>query len=363
MLPSFSKWDAIGNEAVIVRSRLRELGIHSEIYCLQGFESGEARDVRTLKRDLDGLTGDRAVIYHFSVGSDLTRIWRGLPGRKILRYHNITPAQFFTRPDELHARHVCNLGRVQMPLAVEASHALLSDSRFNAAELERFRGAQPSSVVPVLRDYGRLTSLKTSESLAASLSARDVRNILFVGRVAPNKSQHDILQLIALFKQKSQRPVRAIIAGGFFSKSYQSVIHKFAAGLGLGFSDHWDMNADVICVGSISDEEMATLYRTARVFLSMSEHEGFGVPIVESMYFDLPVVAHRATAVPEVLGESAAFLMDKFNWDHAVETLSRALEDDVARAAEIKRCQKTREAYQLESCWQKFRESLGLGQS
>jgi glycosyltransferase involved in cell wall biosynthesis len=249
-----------------------------------------------------------------------------------------------------------------MPLAVEASHALLSDSRFNAAELERFRGAQSSSVVPVLRDYGRLTSLKTSESLAASLSARDVRNILFVGRVAPNKSQHDILQLIALFKQKSQRPVRAIIAGGFFSKSYQSVIQKFASGLGLVFAETWDMNADVICIGSISDEEMATLYRTARVFLSMSEHEGFGVPIVESMYFDLPVVAHRATAVPEILGDGA-FLIDKFDWDLSVETLSRALDDEIERAAEIKRCQKTREFYQLESCWQKFRESLALGKS
>lgn len=344
LLPNFSPRDAIGNEALLIRETLTREGFKSNIYSLDGVYSDISMPAGGLAADLAGQSNAK-VLFHYSVGSQLNKLWPKLNCERWLRYHNITPTQFFQRADELHARHMCGLGRIQLRAVVGTSQKIIADSEYNASEIKPFTN-QTIQVVPVFRDYHKLLSRPVDNNLIAKISDSSVLTVLFVGRVSPNKCHHDLLQLLALHRKISSRKVRLIFAGGYFSDSYKYVIQEFAGVLGLKLTHDWDFNADVMCLGSVSDEQLTTLYRSATLYASLSEHEGFGVPIVEAMYFDLPVFAHRCTAIPEILG-NGEFLVDKFNWPDAVQVFEKALIDTDVRCKEIERAKKWRERFGL----------------
>lgn len=351
LVPTYSPRDAIGSEVYLLRECLRNAGFKSDIYCRDGFRRGDSLSADRLQRDLEKNQGAN-VLFHFSIGTDLIALWSRIKCKRWLRYHNITPSEFFSRPDELHARHACSLGRLQLPQLVACSEVLVADSNFNAAELGRFT-SKKAHVIPVFRNYEGLVRGNTHPDLFKKINEHSVATVIFIGRVAPNKCHHDLLQLLALHKKISRRRVRVVFAGSYFSKSYQEIIANFASNLGLTLSDEWDFNADVIALGSISDEQLTTLYKSAKLYASMSEHEGFGVPIVEAMFFDLPVFAHSAAAVPEVLG-SGSFLVNKFDWVAALDVFEKALFDEPARDLELARVRKWREQFQLRHAEEKM---------
>ncbi len=355
ILPNFSPRDAIGTEASLMRDFLRSLGHQSEIYCLDGYQNGLALPSKKLMTDIAAhgkARSDTAVIFHFSVGTELSKLWPTLSCQRWLRYHNITPMQFFTRSDELHARYMCGLGRIQLPDVSKASDVLLADSSYNASELSSF-SEQPVHVIPVFRDYEALTQSPVDQDLASKLADKSVATVIFIGRVSPNKCHHDLLQLLSLHKKISSRKVRLIFAGGYFSASYKDIIHNFAHALGLTLASDWNFAADVLTLGSVRDSQLTTLYKSADLYASLSEHEGFGVPIVESMYFDLPVFAHHATAVSEILG-AGEFLVDKFNWLRTVKVFDDALFNKDLRAKEIARTKSWRTRFGLKRAKELF---------
>lgn len=345
LLPSYAPKDAIGTEVTILRDFLRSHGFHSEIYCQDKKLHNDAKPAGQLIRDVGGET-NTAILFHFSVGTDLTSLLSSVKCQRWLRYHNITPPNFFSRNDESAARHLCGLGRLQLPQVVFSSDVIISASNYNNNELQDFARCN-THVIPVLRDYGRLISSDYDQNLAEKFTDPSVATLLFVGRVAPNKCHHDILQLLALHNKISNRRVRAVFAGGYFSESYRQLIADFARSLNLKLSHHWDFDADVMSLGSISDAELVALFRSASLYVSMSEHEGFGVPIVESMFFDLPVYAHAAAAVPEVLG-SGQFLVNKFDWVTSLEVFEKALYDEKLRAKELERTRSWRQQFDLD---------------
>jgi glycosyltransferase involved in cell wall biosynthesis len=355
LLPSYAPRDAIGTEVSLLRDYLRSRGYQSDIYCQDKILNNGAKSAGSLADDL-AKQKHTVTLFHFSVGTELTNLWSGLGGKRWLRYHNITPGNFFGRPDESNSRHLCNLGRLQLPQVALSSDLVISDSSYNSREVEEFAGGR-THVIPVLRDYEALVQGQIESELFNKISDRAVATVLFVGRVAPNKCHHDILQILALHKKISSRRVRVIFAGGYFSESYQTVIAEFAKSLGLKLSHQWDFDADVMSLGSVTNEELTSLYKSATLYASMSEHEGFGVPIVESMYFDLPVYAHAAAAVPEVLGQGH-FLVDKFNWVAALDVFEKALFDETARSLELGRTRAWRRQFGLERARSMFLDLL-----
>ena len=149
-------------------------------------------------------------------------------------------------------------------------------------------------------------------------------NIIFVGRIAPNKRQEDVIRAFYFYKQLDP-DARLILAGsqtGF--ENYADRLRDYADKLGL---------RDVLFTGHVSFPELLAYYRTATAFLCMSEHEGFCVPLVESMYFNVPIAARKAAAVPDTLGGSGLLLEDNdpLVAAKAVERLVRdkKLRDDV----------------------------------
>jgi glycosyltransferase involved in cell wall biosynthesis len=130
----------------------------------------------------------------------------------------------------------------------------------------------------------------------------ETRNLLFLGRLAPNKKQEDLLKLLRYCRRVEPR-TRLILVGSTRLANYVNWLREFAYTFEL--EDH------IVITGHVSQEEMIAYYRVADLYVSMSEHEGFGKPLIESMYFDLPVLAFSSSAVPFTLGKAGVLFREK----------------------------------------------------
>ncbi len=328
ILPQLSPRDAIGTEALLIQGFLKQNGIGGEIFYDERGDNVFARPLDHLKNALDQ-NSSTVCLYHFSVGSAIPFRLLELGYRIWSRYHNITPGYFFNKPLEKSAQMACNLGRRQIPIVGLLSEALLSDSYYNAAEMAPHTSAK-TAVIPIFRDYDLLVS---KAKLAPRFIKSDGRKtILFVGRICPNKAQQDLVELLALDKRFGTKNTRLVLVGGFYSHDFKDAIVGFARDLGLNVSigSQIDWSADVIIPGSISDDEMAACYRDADVFASLSDHEGFGVPLVEAMSFGIPILAHKSSAVTETVG-NAGLMIDKADKISLLRGLERIIKDNDLR--------------------------------
>ena len=351
LLPSFSPRDAIGNEAVIMQRTLRGLGLRSEIFA----EQGEAKSLDDLfSTDL----AQSALLYHFSIASTIPGRIAPLKLPKLVRYHSITPPWFFNSQGELMAQQACSLGRQQIPMVGVIADAILADSAHNAAEINPY-SVKPATVMPLLRDYESLTQLAHRVDALPGSPQFNRPALLFVGRIAPNKCQQDLLILLHLAQKFIAKDLRLILVGGFFSTDFHRQFCDLAAHLGLriGADLQTDHGADVVIPRDVADADMALIYRQARAFVSMSEHEGFGVPLVEAMFFDLPILAHRSSAVPETLGD-AGLLVDKSDWPTTLAALRAILQDEELRTTLTSAMRKRRMALSLNSGLKQFNQWL-----
>ena len=177
----------------------------------------------------------------------------------------------------------------------------LADSEYNRLELEEL-GFRNTHVFPLFIDFAKYD--KPASRFARDFFRDDRTNILFVGRIAPNKRIENLVKTVFYYKKYISPLVRLIVVGktNTFPGYFQSVARM---------ADEFYLKPEEVrFIGHVPDEEMFALYRAADVFLSLSEHEGFCLPLVESMIFDLPVVALAATAVPYTLGEAGVLLRD-----------------------------------------------------
>ena len=177
-------------------------------------------------------------------------------------------------------------------------------------------GYQHSRVVPILMDFD-FKGIDTNPVLQ-EMYKDDFVNLIFVGRLSPNKCQHDIIRLYGYFKKFVRERSRLFLIGKYDGfESYYTQLIRYAARLKLG---------DLYLTGRVSLQELVTYYRIADVFVSMSEHEGFGVPLIESMFFGIPVVAFRAAAVPGTMGDSGILFSDKTRMIEIAELIGHLVE-------------------------------------
>ena len=327
VLPRYSPRDAIGSEVLLIQALLKKNGIGGEIFYDEGGDHEISRPLDHLKPADDQ---SAICLYHFSVGSAIPFKLLELRYRIWSRYHNITPGYFFNKPLERPAQTACNLGRRQIPIVSLLSEVVLADSAFNLSEMAGHTSAK-TSVIPVFRDYDLL--LGKARQSQKFIKDDGKKNILFVGRICPNKAQHDLIELIGLDKKFGTKNTRLILVGSFYSHDFRDAITSFARDLELKVSlgSQIDWSADVIIPGSISDDEMAACYRDADVFVSLSDHEGFGVPLVEAMNFGLPILAHNSTAVTETVG-AGGLMVDKSDKLGLMHSLGRIVNDQAQRS-------------------------------
>ncbi|HXG89411.1 MAG TPA: glycosyltransferase family 4 protein [Vicinamibacterales bacterium] len=289
-VPAAHQGDAIGDSARRVRTLLRGLGHQSDIYALT--VDDELRgDVRPFADDA-ARRGDLTV-FHFAVPSPMTDAFAQLPRGRVLQYHNVTPAQFFA-PYDAGIFRIAALGREELRTLVGHTDAALGDSEYNRQELETL-GFTNTGVFPIAIDVDRIRHAPRRPALEHLLSD-GLMNFLFVGRIVPNKKIEDHIRLAEHYKRYVDTDYRFIFVGKTDGvPRYYDMIRALIA--------EYQMPADrFLFTGPVPNEELATYYRTARVYISLSEHEGFCVPLLEAMAADVPVLAYASTAVPDTLG-------------------------------------------------------------
>jgi glycosyltransferase involved in cell wall biosynthesis len=287
-----------------LRDLLRDLGFESDVWCKGAFP-----ETRGIARFTDDLPADRRPstwwLYHLSSGSPVADLIAERPEPKIVDYHNITPGNLFGSWVPW-ATEEAEAGLAQLKTLTDASFFAIADSEFNASDLREAGMADGRTlVVPPLFDPA---ALRRSVDRDLEVQRRSERrgggaDWLFVGRVTPSKAQDDLIKALAIYREVYDPRARLHLVGTSMGDDYPRALERYARRLGLGDA--------VRLAGSVSDEALAAYYETCDVFVCASEHEGFCIPIVESMAFGLPVLAFGAGAVPGTAGNGALVLEDR----------------------------------------------------
>jgi len=318
-VPAAHQGDAIGDSARRVRTLLRGLGHQSDIYALT--VDDELRgDVRPFADD--AARGGDLTVFHFAVPSPMTDAFAKLPRGRVLQYHNVTPAQFFA-PYDAGIFRIAALGREELRTLVGHTDAALGDSEYNRQELETL-GFTNTGVFPIAIDVDRIRHAPRRPALEHLLTD-GLMNFLFVGRIVPNKKIEDHIRLAEHYKRYVDTDYRFIFVGKTDGvPRYYDMVRALIA--------EYQMPADrFLFTGPVSNEELATYYRTARVYISLSEHEGFCVPLLEAMAADVPVLAYASTAVPDTLGGAGMQFSPK-DLEFAAELLGELTFNEELRA-------------------------------
>lgn len=318
LVPAFHRGDAIGDTASHMKEFFLSQGFDSQIYCLSRDEGLE--EECELFSSFPLPSSSDITILHFALPSPLTEAFRALPSKKLMMYHNITPAEFFSGfSEELAA--ISRRGREELCSLAPHVSLVLADSEYNQQEILKL-GFQRAEVFPLFVDFEKYE--RPQSQFVYDLFRDDRTNILFVGRIAPNKKIEDLIRVTFYFKKYISPLVRLIVVGktSTIPQYYESLIR---------LADEFYLNPDEVCfTGHIPDEEMFALYRASDVFLSMSEHEGFGLPFIECLIFDLPVIAYECCAVPYTL-EGAGVLLKRKGVEYVAELVNIVAHDGKLR--------------------------------
>jgi glycosyltransferase involved in cell wall biosynthesis len=235
------------------------------------------------------LAPDDLIVIRYSAWSQALARLLELPNRKLLVYHNITPPGYLWNHSPGLAVQ-CAVGRMQLPAFARSADVTIADSEFNAQEL-RHAGAREVRVVPVLLEPERLAPRGNGPAGEGPL-------VMVVGRLVPNKRHDRVFRAFAAYQGECEPGARLLCVGTALNPRYATLMQELADASGA---------RNVQLAGGLAQDEVNAAYAAADVLLSLSEHEGFCVPLLEAFHFGLPVVAAPAGAVPGVAGDAALY--------------------------------------------------------
>jgi len=298
LLATLSPGDAIGNQALALQRQLRGAGFESDIFA-ETAHPRVAHLARRLREYHEVSAPDTVCLFHFAVGSAAGPLVLDAPDRLVIVYHNITPAGYFLGFQN-HVVGLCYHARRSLPAFASRAELALGVSEFNRHELEQ-AGFRRTGVLPLEPDLD--ASRRPASRVVRRLFGDGRTNILFVGRIIPNKRIDDLIRAFAVYQRHLDRRSRLLLVGDSAGcPHYHTRLLQMTRQLGV---------SDVVFAGHVDDDELRAYYSVSHVFLCLSEHEGFCVPLLEAMAFGLPVLAYDAGAVGETLGGGGVLLKDK----------------------------------------------------
>jgi L-malate glycosyltransferase len=286
--------DAITNHLLACRDLFRSWGLTSEIFAehISPKLAGNVLDAKDYAARTS--PGDLAIL-HYSIQSAAFEIAADHADRCAFHYHNITPASHLWRYAPLVATE-CARGRERLSDYRDRVVATWADSQFNADELSELGYEHPTAIGILRSPHGRSSTPSPEEPATA------VR-MLFVGRGIPNKAQHDLVLTLAALRDAHVDATLTLVGSWDAAPGYRDLC--------LSLADRLGVRSSLILLGSVSDESLAAEYREANVFVCLSDHEGFCVPVLEAIDAELPIVAYAAGAVPETVGAAGLLLPEK----------------------------------------------------
>ncbi len=281
--------DAITSEMLSLRSVLRSMGYQSDVYAERvgpGCEGDVLRisQYRPARRQL--------ILWHFSIGVDCFELLATARHDIAVVYHNITPPEFISEPLSNFYLH---LGREQLRELPDVCSRALADSNFNRRELLE-AGFRRAYVLPVWSDGSRFVPPE-------SVGARRSGDWLFVGRLIPNKRQVDLVKAFAAYQRDFDASARLVLVGNTTYREYVDAVRKEIAEQG--------MTGRVELLGKVDERELLEVMWSCSAYVSLSEHEGFGVPLLEAMAAGMAVFAVGSGAVAETMGGAGVLLADR----------------------------------------------------
>jgi len=312
-LTSYSYGDAIGNEVLEIKNFLKSQGHESEIFALFYHPKYADQIINYLEYDKYS-SPDNIMIYHFSIGSPVTKKFLRMPDKKVIIYHNITPYEFFLDYHRVLAKD-CFKGRIELKNLVGKVDLALGDSAYNEKELME-TGFTNTGVLPLVMNFDKFA--QPVVPVLDELFNDGKTNILFVGRIIPNKMVEDVIKTFHLYQKHFNPNSRLFIVGEYRGfERYYSAIQNMVAQLQL---------KNVHVTGHVPDEELISYFKLSHLYLHMSEHEGFCAPVPESFYLDIPVIAFNAGAVEETMNNGGILLNNK-DFIQAAGLIDRILTD------------------------------------
>lgn len=295
--PSIAYGDAISNHIYEMDIRFRKWGYDSHIFVQQakGYQPVGARVQSHDELEKVLHHRDDLFIYHYGIYHSSVDLFQKARGHKILIYHNITPAHFFTGWD-LHSEKICNIGRAYLQCLTDCEFAI-GDSDFNRQELvDAGFDATKTAVLPIFLTLETFAALPIDEQLIQSLQQDNKVNWLTIGRIAPNKAIEEVIRTFYVYHTHLNPNSHLHLIGASHIPAYQEALTALITELGL--TEH------ITFAGKVSNAQLKTYYTYADLYFTASRHEGFCVPLIESMHFNLPILANNSTAIPETLGDS-----------------------------------------------------------
>lgn len=297
-VPSYVQPGAIGTHVWEVRRTIEDMGLRARTFA-GDWRGVPDRDVARWE-DRRVAAGDTWLLYQLSIGHPMADALAAAPEPLLVNYHNITPEGLF-RPWEPAVAPELRQGRRQLAELAARTRLGIAVSGYNEAELAA-AGYPRTTTAPVLVDYERLAADEddaTARRLAA-LRRSGGSDWLFVGRIAPNKAQHRLVEALAVHRRLHDPDARLWLVGGTSAHRYETTLRRLVADLGL--------EGAVTLTGGVPQPVLVAHYRHADVFVSTSEHEGFGIPLVEAMFHGVPVVAVGTSGVTETVAGAGLLL-------------------------------------------------------
>jgi glycosyltransferase involved in cell wall biosynthesis len=318
--------DAITHHMIEAREVLRRQGYRSEIFADEDHIHPVLHDVHPARRwEAVARPGDVAIL-HYSIASPAFTHVMDRCDRCAVHYHNITPAGLLWRYAPRIALE-CAVGRRRLSELAGRVTAVGADSAYNAQELGPLGFAAPVVLGVMRQELPPVPRLPRRPEGPPRL--------LFVGRGVPNKAQHHLVMVSAALRDAGFDHEMQLVGAWTGAPAYEDHCRTLAATLGVSDA--------VRFMGSVSEAELGRAYAEADLFLCLSDHEGFCVPLLEAMAAGLPIVAYGSSAIPETLGGAGLLLDEKppsLVAEAVMETLSNprlAALHDAARPAQLRR--------------------------
>jgi glycosyltransferase involved in cell wall biosynthesis len=300
--PSITRRDAIGYSLSYLHKAMLRAGIPSFLVCDENVLAAAPPFTLAFQQlPRMGLARDDIILFHYSYFDGNSNALAALPCRKIMIYHNITPGHFFRNHGQAGVADACDAGRAFLPCMSGAFDAVVADSAYNAAELAACGYPSPQ-VIPVF--YNGKFYADGSQDNDAFLRRRlagDI-NLAFIGRMVPNKRPDNLIRVASALKKMLGKPVRLRLHGKVWDVGYFRSLRRLSEQEGVEHEVNFEINQP--------QASLRTSLAAADAFVSMSEHEGFMVPLVEAFSAGCPVVALKSSAVTETCGP-AGYLVDE----------------------------------------------------
>ena len=317
LVAGYAGGDAISQEARIFRDILRKAGMQSDIFVPP---ERVAADMQSDCRPLSEYNPaeSKAVILHYSTQSDVNALFAASTGRKILRYHNITPSDWYAGYDDAVAAEL-SAARAGLAEVVKEADSCWPVSGYNAGELQSL-SPRDSRVLPLMFNPDEFQAGERAEphpEFGGGLS-----NWLFVGRIAPHKRVEELIEAFAWYQTLNPLSRLIVVGSAASCPNYYAMLRLLASRLEL---------PNVCFTGFVTNADRYRIYKAADIFVSASRHEGYCLPLVEAMALDVPVIARNIGGMPEAM-DGAGVLFDGLSARELALLVDRVVRDDEARA-------------------------------